>query len=247
MRGRDLIGSIEAYRGRRPIDDEAMRLVLVGTPEGAPRRRMQRVVVLVVLFGAAAGLLAARTGAPGGVTVVGTAIGVLLGFSLVPRRDRPTAVCLTTARTLVARADRPEDDPVVELPADAVTYVELTPDVEPFWVAGKVVEARLHGPAGITATLAMQGVEIDALRQVLEEAGVAHLDSPTPAPAGEVRFWLPKAFVVGLLLFVGGGFLLLAPVVFGDAGARDAVACAAVGAVLLLAGEGLRRVLFRRT
>lgn len=246
MSRRDLVGSIEAHRGRGPIDGEDVRLLLVGAPEGAPRRRVQRMVVLIAVFGIACGVLAATIGAPISLAAAGVLVGVVLGTAVVPRRDRPLALCLTTHRTLVARDGAAEADPVVELPTDAVTYVEVATDTEPFWLAGKVVQVRAQGPAGVTATLAMLGMDVADLRRVLNEAGVPHLDAPSAEPRPEVRFWLPKAFVVGLLLFVGGGFVLLAGAVLGDTGARDAVACAAVGLVLLLAGEGLRRVLFPR-
>jgi hypothetical protein len=243
------------YRSRHPRPDEQVSLTLVGVPHGAIRRRMQRMLVLVAALTSVGGMVGARTGPFMVWTLFGALVGVVIAFTTTPRRDLPLGAAVSDERVVVAQQRRGQEPVVLaELPAGSIREVSIQANAEPFWLAGRLTRLSLLGRESPIVTIELPNFDPAAARTLFLEAGVSvtgtavmSSSSSEPARAGEVRFWFPKAFVVGFLYFVGGAFVLLAIATALDEGVGNGAAVLGVAAVLLAAGEGLRRLLLRRS
>ena len=253
---RSLMEFFPTYRASNPVLDEQVRLTVVGLPEGALRRRMQRVLFIVIVLTMAAAILGAFSSGPYLVwTVAGAFALIVFAFVLVPARDLPLGIVVSDRRVLLAQQRRRQDPKVVaELPPTSLSHVTMDANAERFWYSGRLCRLTMSGPDGVIAVIELVAFDPGAARILFDEAGIDVASPPTTAArrghsdgsGADVRFWFPKAFVVGFLYFVGGGFLLLAIPVGLDEGPGSGIAVLGVAAVLLAAGEGLRRILFRR-
>jgi hypothetical protein len=241
-----------AYQSDHPVADEQIRLTVIGLPEGAMRRSMQRMIGLVgllTLTGAVVGASADEfvVGAVGGAMA-----GVVLSLALSQTRDLPLGVVASNKRVLLIQQRRGKAPQVVaERPPEALTRVAIDGNAEGFWYAGSLSRLTLSGHEGVIATLDLANVAPDAIRSLCREGGI-ELDesiaadrSSSSGPDGTIRFWFPKAFTVGLLYFIGGSFVVLAVAEGLDNGIGSGLVGLAMALALLGAGEGLRRVLLR--
>ncbi len=233
------------------MDDEVVRLTLVGLPEGALQRRMQRLLVLVVALSGLGAILGAATASGVAGAVWGAMLAIVAALAFTPGRDRPVGVFVSNRRTVLAQ-DRWRHEPsTVELPSDAVTSAAIEAGADGFWVSTKVCRLRLAGRDGQVAGLDLTAIDPLAVRQILTEAGVPVSEEAASAllsgsSADHPRLWLPQALVVGVLFVFGGAFVLLTIPAWQDDGLSSGMGALGIGTVLVLAGEGLRRALFRR-
>jgi hypothetical protein len=234
------------HRARNPVEGEQIRLTLIGFPEGAPRRRTQRLLASAITLGCVGAFVgvSAGNGVVGGIA--GTLSGAVLGLVVVPARDQRVGVVVSDRRVVRAQQCRHREPSVEERPRSSVSSATVAPDVERFWSVN-VSRVTLSGAGGTVAVLDLPAVGAESLQALLEEAGLEVTVSGSDAgPPGRVRFWFARAFLVGLLYFVGGGYVLLAVPVALDTGGRDALAVLGVAAIVLASAEGLRRLLLRR-
>jgi hypothetical protein len=95
--------------------------------------------------------------------------------------------------------------------------------------------------AGGDLRLEGDGAEVASLASAIQASGGLDSRSVTGPPS----FWLARAFVVGLLVAFGGAAVLIAIAELSEEGASVAATTAAIGAVLIAAGFGAKRVLLR--
>ncbi len=214
---------------------------------------MQRMLVFVIVLSTAGGLASANLGLPFVLTVLGSMAGVVLALALVPAGDLPVGMTMTDRRTVLAQQQRGDEPRVVAvLGAGSVQQATIDANPEPFWFAGRLTRVSFFGDAGLIAAIDLMAVDPVAARAALQETTIfvtdatGGQDGAASGSGGDVPFWFIKAFFVGFLYFVGGGFVLLAVPVTSDEGLASGATALGVGAVLLAAGEGLRRLLLRR-